>query len=163
MSGHDFTPAAEPMMTSCPPVVAPNIFRYAATHQPGEAVGVNQAQNLEPNNPMLPIPTGTATFFGGRIAVSGCDPIDLTITYIDGGGCTSGGGCTPAAALTTVQKTLTIDPNVMSAVNLPPGYWQDLTYQIDGGNGVPAAAAKAAEITVYAACQPDPCCQVNAI
>ena len=56
MSGHDFTPAAEPMMTSCPPVVAPNIFRYAATHQPGEAVGVNQAQNLEPNNPDAPDP-----------------------------------------------------------------------------------------------------------
>ena len=144
---HEFTLAPKPVK-NCPPVVAPNVWQYSATHLETEGAAPVTA-NL--------VAAGDPAFYGGKLAVEGCDPVTFTITYLDGGDCNN---CT-VDTIATVTVDLTVDPKIVSSISIPDGYWQQIDYVVAAGAGV--SAGQTTDVIGYSACVPDPCCVAVAI
>ena len=136
--------------SSCPTIKAPQVFQHDAIYQPGEGAGVN-------TDPALPVPEGSPTHYGGKIIVSGCDPVEFTITYVDYDNCDR---FTPNTYV-LAERRLRVDPTKLQSIPIPDGWWQNLTYTISGGNGV--EGGKPTCVDVYSSCHPAPCCDVFAL
>lgn len=144
---HDFTLAPKEAQT-CPPASAPVVFQYDVTHAETEGATPVVAADLTVGDPAL---------YGGKIANNGCVPIEITVSYIDGADCDS---CSPDT-LALVDVVLVIPAG--ASYSLPDGFWQDLTYIVDGGAGVPIGVTQ--NVHIYSACAGNPCpeCVVVAI
>lgn len=143
---HDFTLAPKPVK-SCLPATAPIVVQYDVTHAETEGAAVAPAE--------LVIAAGSPAAYGGKIAISGCDSVDVTVTYLDGGDCDN---CT-SDTIAPVDVTFTIPAG--ATYPIPDGYWQAISYAVAGGAGV--SAGNSLSMHVLSACQPDPCCVVVAV
>lgn len=144
---HDFTLAPAKAKT-CPPAAAPIVFQYDVTHIETEGTAPVIAADLA---------VGDSAYYGGKIANNGCVPITITVSYLDGADCDT---CSPDT-LALVDIDLIIPAN--ASYTIPDGYWQDLTYVVDGGAGVPIGVTQ--NVHIFSACPGDPCpeCVVVAI
>ena len=73
-----------------------------------------------------PVASGDPAFYGGVFNNSGCVPLLLEITYLEGGNCEA---CDDPDVLTTVVKDWVIDPNKREAI--PDGFWTQISYVLE--------------------------------